>query len=57
MEIAEIEFRLIAGQIDLGWVRGNQDAWRISNRAVQMPVGNPDSDDGEEKKRLFHKIL
>jgi hypothetical protein len=57
MEITEIEFRLVAGQIDLRRIRRDQDAWRISKRLMQMPVGKPDSGDCQQQERLFHKIL
>ena len=57
MEITEIEFRLVVRQIDLGWVRRDEDAWRISNRPVQMPVSKPDPGEGQDKQRLFHKFL
>ena len=57
MEVTEIEFRLVAGQIDLRRIRRDQHAWRVSNRPMQMPVGKPDSGDCQQKKRLFHKVL
>ena len=57
MEITKIEFRLVAGQIDLGGIGRNQHARRVSNRLVQMPMGEPDPGDCQQKKKLFHKIL
>ena len=57
MKIAEIECRLFTRQINLRWVRSDQDPRLIRNRPVQKPVSVACTGDRQQDENLFHKAL